>query len=122
MHLSEELAQVDSAEDLFARYGVHFDPQVMAVHRLHVLRRFGIEVQRLEAQSPPLNELQRDHLYQRVLAEAQAHFANPGYAANPPIAAGCPVLVNIRRSAREMVDHELRSIEGTSRPGGAKQS
>ena len=50
MRLADELAQVECAEDLFARFGVDFDPRVMVVHRLRVLKRFGVEVRRMETQ------------------------------------------------------------------------
>jgi hypothetical protein len=76
--LADELAHVDCAEDLFARFRVDFDPRVMAVHRLHVLRRFGIEVQRIETQSPSVSEAERDRLYGQALADAHAYFASAG--------------------------------------------
>jgi nitrogenase-stabilizing/protective protein len=81
MSLAYELAQVECAEDLFARFGVDFDPRVMAVHRLHVLRRFGIEVQRIETQSPSVSEAERDRLYGQALADAHGHFASAGRSA-----------------------------------------
>ena len=96
MRLADELAHVDCAEDLFARLGVDFDPRVMAVHRLHVLRRFGIEVRRVETQSASMNEAERRRLYQRALTDAHAHFANPTRPAEPLLPGfGCN-LVQIR--------------------------
>jgi len=96
MSLTDELAQVDCAEDLFVRLGVAFDPRVMAVHRLHVLRRFGIEVRRIEAHSPSMNEAERERLCQQALAEAHAHFANPSGLAEPPLRGLVRNLVQIR--------------------------
>ena len=97
MRLVDELARVDCAEDLFVRFGVGFDPRVMAVHRLRVLRRFGIEVQRMETHGPSMNEAERERLYQQALAEAHAHFANPFGPAEPPLPGFIGGLVKIRR-------------------------
>jgi len=84
MRLADELSQVDCAEDLFQRLGVDFDPRVMAVHRLHVLRRFGIEVRRMETLSLSVSEAERERLYRRALSEAHAHFADPTRSAELP--------------------------------------
>jgi hypothetical protein len=69
----------------------------MAVHRLHVLRRFGIEVQRMETQGTSMNEAEREHMYQRALADAHAHFSNPPGSAEPPLPGLGRNLVQIRR-------------------------
>jgi nitrogenase-stabilizing/protective protein len=97
MRLADELAQVECAEDIFARLGVDFDPRVMAVHRLHVLRRFGIEVQRMETQGTSMSEAERERRYQRALADAHAHFANPTGSTEPRLPNFGPSLVQIRR-------------------------
>jgi len=97
MSLADELAQVECAEDIFARFGVAFDPRVMAVHRLGVLRRFGIEVRRMETQSPSMNQAERERMYQRALTEAQAQFANLTGSAEPRLPNFGPSLVQIRR-------------------------
>ena len=97
MSLADELAQVECAEDIFARFGVAFDPRVMAVHRLGVLRRFGIEVRRMETQSPSMNQAERERMYQRALTEAQAQFANPTRSAEPRLPDFGQSLVQIRR-------------------------
>jgi len=97
MRLADELAQVECAEDLFARFGVDFDPRVMVVHRLRVLKRFGVEVRRMETQSPSMNEAERERMYQRALTEAQAQFANPTGSAEPRLPGFDPSLVQIRR-------------------------
>jgi len=78
MALADELAHVDCAEDLFARLGVAFDPRVLAVHRLHVLRRFGIEVRRMETLNPSINETERGRQHAQALADAHAYFASAG--------------------------------------------
>ena len=97
MRLADELAQVECAEDLFARFGVDFDPRVMVVHRLRVLKRFGVEVRRMETQSPSMNEAERERLYRQALTESQAQFANPTNSAEPLLLGFDPSLVQIRR-------------------------
>jgi hypothetical protein len=97
MRLADELDQVECAEDLFARFGVDLDPRVMVVHRLRVLRRFGVEVRRMETQIPSMNEAERERMYQRALTEAQAHFSNPPDSAEPLLPGFDPSLVQIRR-------------------------
>ena len=97
MRLADELDQVECAEDLFARFGVDFDSRVMAVHRLHVLRRFGIEVRRMETQSLAMDEAERERMYRQALTEAQAQFANPTGLAEPRLPGFDPSLVQIRR-------------------------
>jgi hypothetical protein len=96
MRLADELGRMDCAEDLFVRLGVAFDPRVMAVRRLHALRRFGIEVRRIEAHSPSMNEAESERLCQQALAEARAHFANPSGLAEPPLPGLVRNLVQIR--------------------------
>ena len=97
MRLADELDQVECAEDLFARFGVDLDPRVMVVHRLRVLRRFGVEVRRMETQIPSMNEAERERMYQRALTEAQAQFANPTHSTEPPLPGLGRNLVQTRR-------------------------
>jgi hypothetical protein len=97
MSLADELAQVECAEDLFARFGVDFDPRVMVVHRLRVLKRFGVEVRRMETQSPSMSVAERERMYQRALTEAQAQFANPTRSTEPLLPGFGASLVQIRR-------------------------
>ena len=41
MTVLEQLAKLSSAEDYFRFLGVHYDPAVLNVARLHILRRMG---------------------------------------------------------------------------------
>ncbi|MFA5951979.1 MAG: nitrogenase stabilizing/protective protein NifW [Hyphomicrobium sp.] len=41
MSMLEELNKASSAEDFFALLGVEYDPKVVSVARLHILRRMG---------------------------------------------------------------------------------
>jgi hypothetical protein len=59
MDLLQAIGQIDGAEDLFALLEVSFDPAVLAVHRIHILKRFGLEIGVLERRDPPLSESER---------------------------------------------------------------
>ena len=45
---SSELAKLSSAEDFFGHFQIEFDPKVMAVNRLHILKRFHDYLARIE--------------------------------------------------------------------------
>jgi hypothetical protein len=98
--LADTLTVMERAEDLFHDYGVAFDPQVLAVHRLRILRRFGRNLAAWEAtrsggQVDPVGE--RLALAE-ALAEAHAYFAGGGTAELVPSLHGGTPLVQIRRA------------------------
>jgi nitrogenase-stabilizing/protective protein len=70
MRLQEELARLDRAEDLFELFELDYDSRVLAVHRLHVLKRFGAEVAEIDGRDPPLPEAERHRLYAEALQRA----------------------------------------------------
>ncbi len=78
MNLREDIAQIDAAEDLFRLLDVAFDPAVLAVHRIAVLKRFGQEVELLERRQPPLSEDERRPLYAGALQRTHALYARGG--------------------------------------------
>lgn len=45
------LGDMHSLEDLFDTLGVAYDPLVLSVHRMRILRRFGLETEALRAES-----------------------------------------------------------------------
>lgn len=79
--LSVELETMECAEDLFAAYGVPFDPRVLAIHRLAILRRFGLRLGRLG--TSPGDADQRRRVLAEALAEAHDFFANGGRQERP---------------------------------------
>ncbi len=96
----DALAVMERAEDLFRAYGVAFDPHVLAVHRLHILRRFG---RTLVASSSARASGHTDAAAERLalaeaLAEAHAYFAAGGVAELVPSLHGGTPLVQIRRA------------------------
>jgi nitrogenase-stabilizing/protective protein len=70
-----ELEGLESAEDFFAALGVPFEPGVIAVSRLHVLRRFGAAVAALARERPDATEGERRAALRQALREAHALFA-----------------------------------------------
>jgi hypothetical protein len=74
--LSHELEDVESAEDFFAAYGVQFDPRVLAIHRLAILRRFGLRLARIGTSLEDAD--QRRRMLAEALCEAHDFFAKGG--------------------------------------------
>jgi len=71
----EQLAHLSRAEDFFQFFGLEYDPRVLAVHRLHVLKRFGMDVGEIEERRPLPDEQERLRLYGEALRRAHDLFA-----------------------------------------------
>ena len=80
-NLSQALADLSSAEDFFAYFDVPFDPRVMAVCRLHILKRFRDSLGSVVGLESLDDAAKRD-VYRRQLASAYSSFA-AGAAPNP---------------------------------------
>ena len=76
MNLPEAIAQIEAAEDLFTLLDIAFEPAVLAVHRIAILKRFGQEVNVLERRQPPLSEVERRPLYGAALERAHQIYAS----------------------------------------------
>jgi hypothetical protein len=63
-----QLGEIERLEDIFETLGVEFDPRVLDVHRMRILRRFGQELQRVEEFFPRPNEEQVRTLYATALS------------------------------------------------------
>lgn len=71
------------AEELFEFLGVPYEPRVLRIYRLHVLRRFGLEMDLIDRQEPGLGEEDRLERYRQALLRAHQLFqrgAPPGEA------------------------------------------
>jgi hypothetical protein len=79
--LSVELEPMERAEDLFLAYGVPFDPRILSIHRLAILRRFGLRLAHMG--TTPEDADQRRRLLAEALAEAHDFFANGGRQERP---------------------------------------
>ena len=73
----EQLAHLSRAEDFFRFFGLEYDPKVLTVHRLHVLKSFGLDVAAIEERRPLPDEPERLRLYGEALRRAHELFAGP---------------------------------------------
>jgi len=73
----EQLAHLSRAEDFFSFFGLEYDPRVLTIHRLHVLKRFGLDVAAIEERRPLPDEPERLRLYGEALRRAHELFAGP---------------------------------------------
>ncbi len=83
MDLLQAIGHIDGAEDLFALLEVSFDPAVLAVHRVAILKRFGLEIGVLERRDPPLAESERSQLYAAALQRTHDRYARGGSDIEP---------------------------------------
>jgi nitrogenase-stabilizing/protective protein len=70
----QELRQLTECEDFFRLLGVPWDEAVLRVHRLHVLRRFALEMELIDRQEPTLAEQPRLLRYADALRRAHELF------------------------------------------------
>ena len=100
--LLRNLADLSSAEDFFAYFDLTFDPKVMAVSRLHILKRFHDNLSRVEGVEA-LDDPAAREVYRRRLADAYhelAAGASPAASAFPGLVrkgVGFVALSNVRR-------------------------
>jgi hypothetical protein len=93
MLLAERIAQAEGAEEVFEILGIPYDPAVLRVYRLRLLRTFGLTVATLERNDPSREEADQQRLYAEALAEAHDIFARrlaqPACDAAPRAASPC---------------------------------
>ena len=103
MNLPEAIANIEDAEELFALLDVTFDPAMLSVHRIAILKRFGQESQVLERRSPPVSESERPSLYAAALQRAIALCVSGGSEVEPffrPRARDLVTVDRLRRNTR----------------------
>ena len=83
MNLREAICRIEVAEDLFVLLGLTFDSNVLATHRVQILRRFGQEMEALEKRNPPLSEAERPVLYETALQRTHELYAKGGSDIEP---------------------------------------
>jgi hypothetical protein len=90
-----ELAALREAEEFFEALGVAYEPAVLEVHRLHVMKTFGLAIASWLALNPGAGADARRRALARALREAHGAFAEEGAlrACNP----FAPGLVLLRR-------------------------
>jgi nitrogenase-stabilizing/protective protein len=100
--LWRDLADLSSAEDFFAYFDLTFDPKVMAVSRLPILKRFHDNLSRVDGLESLDDPAARD-VYRTQLANAYCEFAVGAARAAPAfpglrrMGRGLVALSNVRR-------------------------
>ncbi len=69
------LRRLEAAEDFFAFFGVAYDARVLRVYRLHVLKRFALEMDVIDRAHPTAPEPERLALYREALRRSHDVFA-----------------------------------------------
>jgi len=72
--LLPELAGASEAEEIFEALEVPYDPAVLRVYRLHVMRRFGLCAEQLLAERPRASERERRAALRALLRESHEVF------------------------------------------------
>lgn len=106
MDLARAIADIECAEDLFALLDVPFDAAVLGVHRVHILKRFGQELDVLERRRPPLTEAERLPLYAAALQRTHGLYANGGTEIEPIVRPRPRDLVPLERLRRSVARAE----------------
>ncbi len=103
--LWRDLADLSSAEDFFAYFDVTFDPKVMAVSRLHILKRFHDNLSHVDGLES-LDDPATRGVYRRQLADAYSELAAGGASTAPAfpglgrMGGGFVALSNVRHSKK----------------------
>jgi hypothetical protein len=100
MNLLNAIANIEEAEDLFALLDVAFEPAVLVVHRIAILKRFGQEVGALERRQPPLVEDERRPLYAAALKRTHDICARGGSDVEPFLRPRPRIIVPVERLRR----------------------
>ncbi len=96
--LTDELAAMESAEELFAWLGQAYDPAVLRIHRVRILKRFG---RALSAQGePPADHEQRRKLCAALLRQVYDEVARADAFDDEPALTRPPRLFQLRRRSR----------------------
>ena len=75
MWLEVKLAEVETAEDLFELFGLGFEPEMLAVHRVAILKCFGRELKTMNLSDRSLTEPDETELCGAVLRGIYDRFA-----------------------------------------------
>lgn len=69
------LRELRQAEDFFAFFDLPYEPRVVHVYRLHVLKRFALEMETIDRAHPMIGEPERLALYREALRRSHDVFA-----------------------------------------------
>jgi hypothetical protein len=93
----DELAAMESAEEIFAWLGQAYDPAVLRVHRVRILKRFGRELRALG--EPGGDHQQRRRTCAALLHRIYQEVASASAPGELPVPRG-PRLFALRRPSR----------------------
>lgn len=71
--ITQDLAGLSSAEDFLKFLDIRFDPNIVAVNRLHILKRFNVYLAGIEGLDR-LSATQRKEQYRAMLSRAYTDF------------------------------------------------
>lgn len=86
MNVPPELAGLAEAEEFFEALGVPYDDAVLAAHRLHIMKLFGLAAEAWLDANPGADTAGRRAALSRALREAHAKLVED------PLAAACGLL------------------------------
>lgn len=69
-----EFAQITDAEDYLNFFGLEFDPHVVNVNRLHILKQFANTMRVIDESMPMLSDEERLEKYKTALVQAYELF------------------------------------------------
>ncbi len=75
MSFTDELTELESAEDFLQYFALDYQPSVVHVNRLHILQRFHDYLQQAQ-HSMPSDEAAMKEVYSRLLQRAYQDFVN----------------------------------------------
>ena len=68
--------QLSNANEYFEFFQLPYDPQIVNVNRLHILKKFSEYIQQIDASSPELSEEDKLSQYSQALQQAYEVFLN----------------------------------------------
>lgn len=69
-----DFQKITDADEYFKFFGLEFDPQIVNVNRLHILKKFSLALKAIDQNNPDLSESEKLELYKSALAEAYQVF------------------------------------------------
>ena len=73
---TNELTELQSAEEFLAYFGIDYDAQVLRVHRLHILQRFHDYLSKEPNANAVGDDVARAQTYRRLLRQAYEDFVS----------------------------------------------
>ncbi|BAZ06571.1 nitrogenase-stabilizing/protective protein NifW [Calothrix sp. NIES-3974] len=72
----DEFKQLVDAEEFFQFFNLPYDPKIVNVNRLHILKKFSLYIQEIDANQPGLSSAEKLSQYCQALQNAYATFVD----------------------------------------------